>query len=70
MPGPSQGYRRWFAGVDFVLMIVCLILAWNTYRHWAGTTTNRTLFITVYLVLALFFGARSWRRRMSPPGGK
>jgi hypothetical protein len=62
---PSR-YRRWLAAADFVLMIVCLVLAWNTYHHWPGSPAHRTLFISVYLVLALFFGARSWRRRERP----
>jgi hypothetical protein len=70
MAGPSQGLRRWIAAADFVLMIVCLVLAWNTYRHWTATPTNRTLLVTVYLVMALFFGARSWRRRVPPPNQK
>jgi len=70
MPGPSQSYRRWIAAADFVLMIICFVLAWNTYRNWANTQTNRTLLVAVYLVMAVFFGVRSWRRRVPPPSGK
>jgi di/tricarboxylate transporter len=68
MPTPQPSYRRWFAAVDLVLMVVCLVLAWNTLQHWHGTTTNRYLFAAVYVALAIFFGARSWRRRQRPPG--
>ena len=70
MAGRTEGYRRWIAAADFVLMVLCLVLAWNTYRSWVATQTNRTLMIAVYLVMAIFFGVRSWRRRVPPPSSK
>ena len=66
MPNP-QAYRKWFAAIDFVLMVVCIVLAWNTLARWHGPTAQRYLYAAIYCVLAIFFAARSWRRRQRPP---
>ena len=63
----SQAYRKWFAAIDFVLMAVCIVLAFNTLARWPGPASHRYLFAAIYIVLAIFFGARSWRRRQRPP---